>query len=121
MRKSAFDALRAPLNSLAFRGTQKHMQMFRHHNESVQLVSSLIPIVKERLHQQLGIRSSNEQRVPLERRSSERIGFHVGSEEHTSGVKTPSVTAVSCAGDKSPAYQHTLALKSEGAAQGGPL
>jgi len=104
MRKSAFDALRASLNGLVFRRTQKQMQMFRHRNEPVQGVSPLIPIMKQGLDQQLGICRSNKERTPLVGRSRERVGFHVGCEEHTSGDKSLSVTAISFAGDESPAY-----------------
>ena len=74
------------------------MQMFRHHNESVQCVSPLIPIVKERLDQQFGICRYNEQSASLEGRGCESIGFHFGSEEHTSGDKSPYVTTALCRG-----------------------
>jgi hypothetical protein len=76
MRKPALDALRATLNRLILSRAQQDVQMFRHHNEPVQSVSSLIPIMKERLDQQPCIYRSNEERTSLVSRGSERIGFH---------------------------------------------
>jgi hypothetical protein len=93
MRKPAFDALCAPLNGLVLRRSEQDVDTFRHHNEPMQSVSLLISIVKKRLDQQLGICHYGEQSASLEGRGRERIGFHFGSEEHTSGDKSPSVTA----------------------------
>ena len=76
MRKATLDALSAALDSLALGWGQQHMQMFRHHNEPMQLVTPLIPIVKEHINQQLGVFCYNEQRAPLVRCSGECIGFH---------------------------------------------
>jgi hypothetical protein len=76
MRVSALDALRAALNRLTGRRSQQYVQMFRHHNEPMQRVPPLIPIMKERLYEQLGIRCPGEKRTPLKRRGRERIGFH---------------------------------------------
>jgi len=76
MRKSALDALGAAFNRLAFGWGQQNMQMLWHYNEAMQLVASLIPIVEERLHQQLGICRYSEQRASLVGRGGERIGFH---------------------------------------------
>ena len=64
MREPALDALRTSFNGLVLRRCQQHVQMFRHHNESMQSVSSLIPIMKERLDQQLGILRPYEQSAP---------------------------------------------------------
>src|ERR1700739_633923 len=52
MRKSALDALRAPLNCLVLRRRQQDVQMFRHYNESMQKIAPLTSIVEERLKQQ---------------------------------------------------------------------
>jgi hypothetical protein len=76
MGKPSLDALRAPLNRLILSRTQQHVQMFRHHNESMQSVAPLIPIMKERLDQQLRIYRSNEKRVPLVSSGCESISFH---------------------------------------------
>jgi hypothetical protein len=76
MRKAALDALSATLNGLVRCRRQQNMQMFRHHNEPMQLIPPLIPIVEESLHQQFRICRSNEERAPLVRCSGERIGFH---------------------------------------------
>ena len=92
MRKPAFDALCATLNGLALRRSEQDVDMIRHDNEPMQCVSPLIPIVKERFDQQVGICRYHEQSASLESRSCERIGFHFGSEEHTSGDKSLSVT-----------------------------
>jgi len=76
MRKAALDALRAALNRLVCARSQQDVQMLRHNGEAVQLITSLISIMKERFDHQLGIRGSNEQRTPLVGRCRERIGFH---------------------------------------------
>jgi hypothetical protein len=85
--------------------------MFRHHNEPMQSVSSLISIVKKRLDEQLGICRYSEQSPPLEGRGCERIGFHLGSEEHTSGDKSPSVTAARVPGMNPRPTVKTLAYR----------
>jgi len=61
MRESALDALCAPLNRLVRRRSKQNVQMLRHHNEAMQLVASLIPVVEKRLDQQLGIYRSNKE------------------------------------------------------------
>jgi hypothetical protein len=61
VRKATLYALRTALNCLALRRSQQNMQVFRHHNEPMQLVSPLIPIVKQSLDQQLSICRSNEE------------------------------------------------------------
>jgi hypothetical protein len=111
MREPALDALRAALNCLVRPRSQQNVQRFRHHGEPMQLEPPLISIVQERLDQQLGMSCHNKQRPPLVRRCRERIGFHFGLEEHTSGDQSPSA----CAGVKTPAYRQILALKARGA------
>lgn len=76
MRKATLDALSAALDSLALGWGQQHMQMFRHDNEPMQVIPTLISIMEESLDQQLGIFRPNEQRAPLVGRSGERVGFH---------------------------------------------
>ena len=76
MRKSALDALCATLDGLVRGRGEQNVQMFRHNGEAMQPIASLIPIVEERLDQQLSIRGSDEESAPLVRRSRERIGFH---------------------------------------------
>ena len=78
MRKAALDALGATLDGLVRRRGQQHMQMFRHHDEPMQVVAPLISIMKESLDEQLGVCRYREQLAPLVGRSGERVGFHGG-------------------------------------------
>ena len=65
MGKPALDALSAALDRLVERRSQQHMQMLRHDDEPMQLITPLISIVEEGLYQQFGIFSLHEQRTPL--------------------------------------------------------
>jgi hypothetical protein len=47
----------------------------------------------------------NKQGPSLIRRGRKRIRFHIGSEEHTSVDRSPSVTTAAYAGVKTPAYR----------------
>ena len=61
MRKAAFNALCASFDRLALRGSKQNVDVLGHHHESMQKITTFVPVMEERAHQQFGVCRSSEQ------------------------------------------------------------
>lgn len=78
MRKAALDALGATLNRLTGERSEKHMQVFRHDDEPMEEIATLIPVAEQGNHEQLRINLPHKESAPLIGRSRQRVSAHGG-------------------------------------------
>jgi hypothetical protein len=76
VRKTALDTLGATLDGLTRARSQQNMKMLGHDGKAMQLVASLIAIVKEHSNQQFRICGPDKERTPLVSRRGKRVGVH---------------------------------------------
>jgi len=76
MREPFLDALSATLDGLTGAWSQQDMKMLWHNGKTMQLVTSLIAIVKEHSNQQFRICGPDKERTPLIGRRGKRVSVH---------------------------------------------